>query len=73
MTHTEAQLAEMLRHPDAFVRSLADWALDARGRGWRHNNLPNNGIASYRIEDRLDARLEALSRNGLTSSSQFVL
>jgi hypothetical protein len=66
---TNERLRELLSHPDAHVRSLADWACEARRIGWRHAQ----GIPSYRIEDRLADRLAALERNSLVASPAYYL
>ena len=66
---TIERLRELLSHPDAHVRSLADWALESRGAGWRRGE----GIAPYRIEARLADRLAALERNSLVASPIYYL
>lgn len=53
-----AELRSLLSHPDAQIRSWADWALEARGAGWRNpgSSFPNAAAAYVRdITDRLVA------------------
>ena len=59
---TNEEIRELLRHPDGMVRSLADWAREYRGNGWRAQITPNEGVAEdfeHRLRERL-AQLEAL-------------
>lgn len=69
--YTDAELEALLRHPDAFVRSDADWAREYLGKGWRglERNISAANGAQYRIYARLK-RLEAL---GLNSSNKYAI
>jgi hypothetical protein len=66
---TTEYLRTLLTHPDAHVRSLADWSLETRGAGWRRGEC----IAPYRVEDRLRDRLAALAARGLIASAEYYL
>lgn len=55
---TDTELRKYLAHPDAMVRSFADWAREYRGAGWR--GLKRDVINADDMEFKLNARLNAL-------------
>jgi hypothetical protein len=67
----EHELHSMLRHPDAYVRSLADWTKAYRGWGWR--NIKPSLSTADEYETKLRNRLAALKRHGLDFSPKFYL
>lgn len=66
---TAEELHSLLSHPDAFVRSYADWTREFRGLGTR-GLLPSEYAAELN-QIRLANRLQILRLNGLAASSQY--
>ena len=72
---TSSELRQLLSHPDAFVRSHADWAREYRGEGWRSNLNANliDVVAADNMEWKLHTRLTQLRLAGLPASDKYKL
>ncbi len=60
---TAAQLHGLLSHPDAQVRSLADWTREYRGFGTRGLSGDQYSVDAARMERQLVERLAFLARD----------
>jgi hypothetical protein len=69
--YTDSQLHELLSHPDAYIRSLADWTREYRGMGTRR--VDRDLATADQFERRLGKRLWDLNRAGLDSSPAYTI